>query len=179
MNTCIYCSGATKGKVCSLKICKNKYKQNHYQHNIEHYRFLKSEERKRNFSNRKSKVLSDAKDRYYSSDLKHVTAFMFQNAKSRAKLYKLEFDLDKSFLLNLFHVQDNKCSLTGISFEYNITNDEIHKRPFAPSLDRIDCNGGYTKNNVRLVCTIVNIALNEFGDEAFDKMCQSYMNNLS
>lgn len=43
---------------------------------------------------------------------------------------------------------------------------------------RIDSKGGYTKDNVRLVCIIVNFALSEFGDLSFDKMCKAYCNNL-
>lgn len=51
-----------------------------------------------------------------------------------------------------------------------------------PVLDKyrknyIDSTLGYTKDNVRLVCTIVNMALNEFGDIIFDKMCRAYVEN--
>jgi len=37
-------------------------------------------------------------------------------------------------------------------------------RPFSASIDRINTNLGYTKDNVRFVCTMVNFALNEFGE---------------
>lgn len=177
MNNCIYCNNKTKGKVCSLKSCKNKYKQKHYHDNIERYRFIKSEERKRNFPARKDKALKRSKEKYYRDDLDTVTSLMFQNIRARAKQYEMSFNLDKEFLTNLFHTQDNRCALTGISFEYTISNHGYrHGRPFAPSLDRIDCKNGYTKDNVRLVCIIVNFALCEFGDVAFDKMCKAYIN---
>ena len=41
------------------------------------------------------------------------------------------------------------------------------RRPFAPSLDRIDSSGGYTRDNTRLVCQAVNFALNAFGEDIF------------
>lgn len=101
---------------------------------------------------------------------------MFQNSRARAQKSQIDFDLDKEFLSDLFEKQSNKCALTGISFEYEVTNSGYrHRRPFAPSLDRINCQNGYTKDNVRIVCIIVNFALCEFGDEAFNKMCKAYV----
>jgi hypothetical protein len=49
--------------------------------------------------------------------------------------------------------------------------------PFSPSLDRIDCTQGYVAGNVRLVCLIVNFALNTFGDDAFLEMCRAVVKN--
>lgn len=72
-------------------------------------------------------------------------------------------------------VQNKICSQCKIPFEFNKTN--FIRRPFAPSIDRINAKLGYTKDNVRLVCTIVNMVLNEFGDNIFDKMCRAYVEN--
>ena len=38
-------------------------------------------------------------------------------------------------------------------------------RPFAPSLDRIDRHKPYRRDNVRLVVSIANFAMNAWGDE--------------
>jgi hypothetical protein len=69
----------------------------------------------------------------------------------------------------------NKCAITKIKFIFDKGNTS--RRPFSPSIDRINSKLGYTKDNVRLVCVIVNLALNEFGDENFDKMCRAYVEN--
>jgi hypothetical protein len=37
--------------------------------------------------------------------------------------------------------------------------------------------GGYTKDNVRLVLLVANLALNDFGDADFDIMCRGYISN--
>jgi hypothetical protein len=161
-----------------FKLCQNKKKQQHRRDNIDHYRNLEKKERKRNYSNRKNNTLAQAKTRYYSSDLKYITALMFQNARVRARTSNLEFNIDKEFLIELFKLQNNRCALTGLPFKYSDNDKNMcHRRPFAASLDRINCKKGYTKDNVRLVCIIVNFALCEFGDEAFDEMCESYIIN--
>ena len=41
------------------------------------------------------------------------------------------------------------------------------KHPFAPSLDRISSRGGYTADNVRLVCIAVNFGMGQWGEELY------------
>jgi hypothetical protein len=53
-----------------------------------------------------------------------------------------------------------RCEVTGIEF----ARSESGRSPWAPSLDRIDAKRGYTADNVRLVCLLVNQALGEWGD---------------
>jgi len=57
-----------------------------------------------------------------------------------------------------------KCELTGIPFSLERIPGCL-KRPWSPSVDRKDCSKGYGFDNCRLVCTAVNLALNEFGDK--------------
>jgi hypothetical protein len=47
--------------------------------------------------------------------------------------------------------------------------------PFSPSIDRIDSNKGYTKDNCRLVCTIVNFGLHRFGEQIYEYVCSEYL----
>jgi len=96
-----------------------------------------------------------------------------KNANSRAS-GKTSYDLDLEFLIDLYHKQNKKCAITGILFRLDRCGT---KRAFAPSIDRIECSKGYTKDNVRLVCLVVNIALNDFGDNIFDEMCSEYIKN--
>lgn len=67
-----------------------------------------------------------------------------------------------------------RCELTGIAFD--ATRHAPGKRaPFAASLDRIDCAGGYVADNVRLVCLIVNCALGDFGEQAFQVAAEAFL----
>jgi len=56
------------------------------------------------------------------------------------------------------------CQLTGLPFDFMPTN-KTYKNPRAPSLDRIDSQKGYTKENCRIVLSAVNDALGEYDDE--------------
>jgi hypothetical protein len=60
-------------------------------------------------------------------------------------------------------LETGKCQLTGLPFDFNPTT--TRQNPYAPSLDRIDSQKGYTKDNVRIVLYAVNVALGEQSDE--------------
>jgi hypothetical protein len=109
--------------------------------------------------------------------IKHLSRLITES-KNRAKEKSLDFDLDKDFIFSLYEEQDKKCSISGILFDSE-SNPEFRIRPWAPSIDRINSKLGYTKNNVRLVCIAVNLAINQFGDSIFDKMCTSYVEKIN
>ena len=84
-----------------------------------------------------------------------------RDAKSRAKKHNLEFNLDLQFLEEL--VSSKACMVTAIP--YNLGGRGGSKVfPFMPAIDRIDPSKGYTKDNCRLVCNIVNTAKLDWPD---------------
>jgi hypothetical protein len=103
----------------------------------------------------------------------HKTLFsdlIFQSRK-RAKLKKLEFSITQDDLFDYCIEHNWVCSLTGIRFV--LTSGHYKSwNPYRPSIDRIDSSKGYTKDNIRLVCSAVNIALHTWGLEVFDKIVQ-------
>ncbi len=123
------------------------------------------------YLNHREDRLKRAKDNYY----KNFSNSLIRSLKQRAKIMKIEFDLDVNFIDEMYTAQNGKCALTKIDFMFE--KQDSSRRPFAPSIDRIDSKLGYTKDNVRLVCIVVNLSLNEFGDQVFDKMCKSYVEN--
>lgn len=74
----------------------------------------------------------------------------------------MEFQIDAHYVRYLFEKSGGKCALTGIQFDCNF-GSAYSRRPWAPSLDRIDSKIGYVEGNCRLVCVAVNTALNEWG----------------
>jgi hypothetical protein len=90
------------------------------------------------------------------------------SAMQRARLRGLSVDPDLVALtFELFEAQGARCALTGIGFDLRVVGTGQARRPFAPSLDRIDASAGYTRDNTRLVCQAVNFALNAFGEDVF------------
>lgn len=84
--------------------------------------------------------------------------------KANAKKRGIEFCLTLEDVNALIEKSGGRCAVTGIKFDL-FKDHGIRVRPWAPSIDRIDCKMGYTAGNVRLVANSVNIALSDFGEE--------------
>ena len=94
------------------------------------------------------------------------------STRNRAKKKGREYKLSPEIINCIMEIQKNRCALTDIEFE--LTSDGDHRyRPFAPSIDRKDNSGGYTIENIQIVCCIVNKARNEYPVELFDAMCRA------
>lgn len=140
--------------------------------NAEYYKVNKIT-RKQYYEDNKSRFHDYYLKSSYGSAEKQITALV-NRTKRRAVRNEVQFDLDVEFVSSIFEKQNGQCLLTGIVFD--LEQPQVTSiRPFSMSLDRIESKLGYTKNNVRLVCAIVNFAINEFGLESFDKMCQNYL----
>jgi hypothetical protein len=99
---------------------------------------------------------------------------MLNSSKNRSEKRKLDFDLTAEFIVGLFETQQYKCLLTGIPFSLEAPKEGFAKNPFTPSLDRVDSRRGYTMDNVRLILTCINIALNEFGEDVLKQWVTAY-----
>lgn len=88
-------------------------------------------------------------------------------AKSGAPTRKIPFNLPPEFAATLYDRQHGRCAVSGIAFNLQRYDDALVKHPFAPSIDRRLSSGGYTADNVRLVCVAVNFGMGEWGEEVF------------
>lgn len=87
-------------------------------------------------------------------------------AKTRARKKGFEFSLTAEDLLYMMDSQDMKCAVSGIQMTLEASSRK-KANPFKCSIDRIDSNLGYTKDNVRLVCWAVNQMKADRTDEEF------------
>ena len=97
----------------------------------------------------------------------------FGSARSRAKRSGMAFDLTLSGIKTMCDRQQERCAISGLKFDLVRYEDAFVKHPFAPSIDRIDSNGGYTSSNTRLVCVAVNFGLGQWGEEVFRAIAEA------
>lgn len=81
-------------------------------------------------------------------------------------------------LAQLIERAAGRCEVSGIRFRASRINGCL-KRPWAPSLDRIERSLGYVQSNCRIVCTAANLAMNEWGEDALIALSLGIVSELS
>lgn len=80
--------------------------------------------------------------------------------KKRARAKEIDFDLTPTSIIAMFDAQGGRCAVSGLNMGLPVCPSS---RPYAISVDRIDCARGYVADNIRLVCRIVNLAMSDWG----------------
>lgn len=88
---------------------------------------------------------------------------LLANARNNAARRGIEFSVTQEQFLRIAERQRGICAVTGMEFDFRFAIGG-KKRPFFPSIDRINSTQGYSAKNIRLVVTIANYAMNEWGD---------------
>jgi hypothetical protein len=95
------------------------------------------------------------------------------SARGRARKAGMSFTLPSEYTVKLDRDQDGQCAVTGIKFNLERFADALVKHPFAPSVDRRLSSGGYTEDNVRLVCVAVNFGMGQWGEDVFLRLARA------
>lgn len=114
--------------------------------------------KKINHPNRIARYQKVQKDKE-TNTLQGRTNLLCYRSKQKAKRYGYSHSLSKEFVLDKLKI--GKCEATGIQLYFG----ELNIHPYAPSLDRIDSNKGYTEDNVQLTCMMYNFCKNQFSTE--------------
>ncbi len=88
----------------------------------------------------------------FKNDLKLYLRNRTSSFERKCKQKNLKFDLTKDFLYELYEKQNGKCYYTNVDIKHNIgcfQYDSI-------SIERLDPNEGYTKDNIVLACFAIN-----------------------
>jgi hypothetical protein len=89
------------------------------------------------------------------------------SAENRVRKAGMRFALRPGFAATLYDRQAGRCAVSGVEFDLQRFPDALVKHPFAPSIDRKLSSGGYTEDNVRLVCVAVNFGMGQWGEEVY------------
>ena len=72
--------------------------------------------------------------------------------------------IDDNDLRDIWKEQGEKCYWFHIPLDFNLLYSDYHlyrpKHPLAPSIDKIDDNGDYTRDNVVICCRLANFGRN-------------------
>lgn len=115
------------------------------------------EKQKRNYRENKERY----KEGYKKFVETNILQVRFLAAKHRAIRKKIPFEITLEDLENLLISQNGVCYYTGLPF----INDYSKGRSI--SIDRIDSSKGYTKDNIRLICSLVNTMKSDRTEESF------------
>ena len=114
-------------------------------------------------------ISADARKAYV---LKNWAKLLFLDAKAHSKY---DFDIDEQFISELYEKQNGKC----FWFNVDLKPSNIAKYPWQPSLDRLDREKGYTKDNVVLACYSANIGRNTSDEATFSLFVEDLKKALS
>jgi hypothetical protein len=88
-------------------------------------------------------------------------------ARERSRTKSVPCNIDDHLIDRLLVDQNWRCAVSGIPLKAPRGYREGYRKdPFGPSLDRIVPALGYVDGNLRIVCNIVNSAMNEWGLES-------------
>lgn len=102
--------------------------------------------------------------------LESVLNRRYSSIKCRAKSKEWKIDFEKEYLLELWNKQNGLCALSGLQMTFSKTGV---CDPMNVSVDRIDSNKHYTKDNVQLVCYVLNVMKTNLPMKEFLKICKS------
>ena len=103
--------------------------------------------------------------RHSGSSSSYLANLIHQSKHHRGKIQKIAYNLTLEDLENIWKEQEGRCALSGVFLTHH--KDGGGTKEFNASIDRIDPNGSYTKNNVQLVAYRVNMLKHTLSEDMF------------
>jgi hypothetical protein len=89
--------------------------------------------------------------------------------KSQRLKQGVQYDLTKEDVIDLWETQNGKCALSGVlmTHQRDGTYGDRKKKEFNASIDRINPNGPYVRQNVQLVANRINTMKHTLSQDMF------------
>ena len=104
---------------------------------------------------------------------------MWGAAKKRARDKGVVFELTREWVQE--RVERGECEVSGIKFDLSFYEAGLSRidgaflsHPYGPSLDRKNPARGYTEENCRVICYVLNAAFGHWGEEVFSEIANAY-----
>lgn len=91
--------------------------------------------------------------------------YLYNKIETIKRRKPVGFTLDE--VMALYEAQGGRCAVTGIAMTHQSDSPQTNI-----SMDQITPGGGYTKDNVRLVCAAVNFMKHRMTDEELVWWCK-------
>jgi hypothetical protein len=169
--------GKKNGRNSWCRECTNSLARAWYAKNRDRHKHTSTEARRRRVKAGSTKE-RDARRTYtqvHKGELRFEMSSRVSDAKKRATAKGLKCEITADDMVAMWHLQDGKCALTGwaLSLGGGLTD------PYCASIDRIQNDLGYVKDNVRLICWMVNKAISAWGEHRFVEMCEAVLGRRS
>lgn len=109
-----------------------------------------------------------------TGNLERLLRSRFYGARQRSKDNNIEIDITVDYLLELWNLQNGKCSISKIDMTYEVHSGRIHTNV---SIDRKDPEIGYLKTNIQLVCMAVNQMKSDMTNDDLLYFCKEILKN--
>jgi hypothetical protein len=110
----------------------------------------------------------------YRSNFVNRARSLLNSAQRRAKEQGVVFDLDMDWVMIRIV---GRCQLTDIPFDLEGKRSYVRQRynPYAPSIDRRNAGGNYSKDNCRMILIAINVGINHWGEEVYRSIARAYL----
>lgn len=140
------------------------YFQDYYQRNREKYLTRSKQWKKNNPEARRGHVTAHNAVRRLRKITPEGRAHeLWQAARKRGH----EFTLTREFVVDLVRAAV-ACPYTGVPYDFTLLAKGV-RNPWAPSLDRIDSDGGYTPDNVEITSVWWNTAKSDWPPNVMER----------
>lgn len=108
------------------------------------------------------------------TDLKEYLKYKHNYFKHKSKIKNIHFDLDTDTIYELYKKQNGKCYYTGIQIVHNNGCPDYN----SISVERLNPNKGYTKDNIVLAAFNINSFKGMMDEDEFKQFLDKVIPNL-